>query len=86
MVGFDVQQIYQTRPRVGFVLSASREYFTKGDCMKKIAVFGKPGGGKSTLSKRLATVTDINLYPLDSIVYRPNGELVEREIFDREHA
>ena len=54
--------------------------------MKKIAVFGKPGGGKSTLSKRLATVTDINLYPLDSIVYRPNGELVEREIFDREHA
>ncbi|WP_435653246.1 hypothetical protein QNI23_012515 [Bermanella sp. WJH001] len=31
-------------------------------------------------------MTDINLYPLDSIVYKPNGELVEREIFDREHA
>ncbi|MFY0641760.1 MAG: adenylate kinase [Bermanella sp.] len=54
--------------------------------MKKIAVFGKPGSGKSTLSKRLATATDIHLYPLDSIVYKSNGELVEREIFDREHA
>ena len=49
--------------------------------MKKIAVFGKPGSGKSTLSKSLAFATGIPLYQLDSIVYKKNGDLVEREIF-----
>jgi len=53
--------------------------------MKKIAVFGKPGSGKSTLSKNLASATGIQLHPLDSIVYKKNGELAERETYDREH-
>jgi len=53
--------------------------------MKKIAVFGKPGSGKSTLSKHLAAATGIPLHPLDSIVYKPNGDLVDRETFDRKH-
>jgi len=53
--------------------------------MKKIAVFGKPGSGKSTLSKNLAAATGIALHPLDSIVYKKNGELVDRTIFDRKH-
>ncbi len=53
--------------------------------MKKIAVFGKPGSGKSTLSKHLASATDIQLQQLDSIVYKKNGDLVDRETYDREH-
>ena len=53
--------------------------------MKKIAVFGKPGSGKSTLSKRLAAVTGLPLHPLDSIVYKTNGDLVDREIYDKNH-
>jgi adenylate kinase family enzyme len=53
--------------------------------MKKIAVFGKPGSGKSTLSKKLAAVTGISLHPLDSIVYKQNGELVDRESYDHAH-
>ena len=53
--------------------------------MKKIAVFGKPGSGKSTLSKRLASATGLPLHPLDSIVYKKNGDLVERELYDRAH-
>lgn len=53
--------------------------------MKRIAVFGKPGSGKSTLSKSLATTTDIQLHPLDSIVYKKNGDLVDRKTYDREH-
>lgn len=53
--------------------------------MKKVAVFGKPGSGKSTLSKHLASATGIKLYPLDSIVYKSNGEAVERELYDRPH-
>jgi len=56
-----------------------------GDGMKKIAVFGKPGSGKSTLSKSLAAETGLPLYPLDSIVYKANGDLVEREIYDKDH-
>ncbi len=53
--------------------------------MKKIAVFGKPGSGKSTLSKSLASATGIQLHQLDSIVYSKNGDLIDREIYDRAH-
>tara|TARA_R110000772_G_scaffold114441_8_gene218990 strand:- start:62893 stop:63408 length:516 start_codon:yes stop_codon:yes gene_type:complete len=53
--------------------------------MNKIAVFGKPGSGKSTLSKALASATGIQLYQLDSIVYKKNGELVDRSSFDEAH-
>ena len=53
--------------------------------MKKIAVFGKPGSGKSTLSKNLASATGIQLHPLDSIVYTKNGNRVDRKTYDREH-
>ena len=54
--------------------------------MKKIAVFGKPGSGKSTLSKSLASATGIQLHQLDSIVYKKNGDLVDRNIYDETHA
>jgi len=53
--------------------------------MKKIAVFGKPGGGKSTLSKELATATGIELYPLDLIEYKKNGERVPRSDYSKAH-
>jgi len=53
--------------------------------MKKIAVFGKPGSGKSTLSKHLELATGIQLHQLDSLVYKKNGDLVDRETYDREH-
>ncbi|MCE0495566.1 adenylate kinase [Vibrio salinus] len=53
--------------------------------MKRIAVFGKPGSGKSTVSKALAAATGIQLHQLDSIVYKKNSELVEHEIYDEAH-
>ena len=53
--------------------------------MKKIAVFGKPGSGKSTLSKNLASATGIKLHALDSIVYKKNGDLVDRKTYDKKH-
>ena len=53
--------------------------------MKKVAVFGKPGSGKSTISKALALATGIELHQLDSIVYKANGEFVEREVFEQAH-
>ena len=53
--------------------------------MKKIVVFGKPGSGKSTLSKSLALATKIPLYALDSIEYKNNGDKEERKIYDEIH-
>lgn len=54
--------------------------------MKKVAVFGKPGSGKSTVSKALATEMGLPLHQLDSIVYKPNGEFVGREEFNAVHS
>ncbi len=53
--------------------------------MKKVVVFGKPGSGKSTLSKNLAAATKIKLHALDSIEFKKNGERVDRASFDKAH-
>ena len=54
--------------------------------MKKVAVFGKPGGGKSTLSKKLSAETGITLYALDLIEYKKNGERASPEEYVKKHA
>ena len=54
--------------------------------MKKIAVFGKPANGKSTLSNALATETGIKLYALDSILYKANGQEIDKEDYEETHA
>lgn len=53
--------------------------------MKKVAVFGKPGSGKSTLSQKLADVSNIPLHFLDSIEYDQNGNKVPKQVFTRQH-
>lgn len=53
--------------------------------MKKVAVFGKPGSGKSTLSKELALSTGIPLCQFDSIVFKQNGEHCARDVIDAKH-
>jgi adenylate kinase family enzyme len=49
--------------------------------MKKIAVFGKPASGKSTLGKKLASATGIDLHALDSILYKTNGDEINRQAY-----
>ena len=47
-------------------------------------MFGNPGGGKSTLARRLAEVTGLPLYPLDKIQYQPGGgEIPHGEYLER---
>jgi len=54
--------------------------------MKKVAVFGNAGGGKSTLARRLAELTRLPLYPLDSIQYKTGGGKVPHEEYLKAHA
>ena len=54
--------------------------------MNKVVVFGKPGGGKSTLSRKLSAKTGIKLYALDLIEYKKNGERVSSEEYSKKHA
>src|SRR5689334_19901031 len=54
------------------------ERFTPGKAgmdtaMRRVAVFGNAGGGKSTLAKRLAEITGLPFHPLDLIQYKPGG-------------
>ena len=51
--------------------------------MNRVMVFGKPGGGKSTLSRKLSAVAGIKLCPLDLIRYKQNGERVSPEEYSK---
>lgn len=53
--------------------------------MKKIAVFGNAGGGKSTLSKKLSELTGLPLYVLDKIKFQSGGTEVPDEDYKRTH-
>ena len=53
--------------------------------MKKVAVFGNAGGGKSTLSKRLSEIAGLSLYILDKIQFRSGGAEVSDAEYKRAH-
>jgi len=52
----------------------------------RIAVFGKPGGGKSTLARQIATTANLPLQQLDLLQYERGGAMVRDEEFLRRHA
>jgi adenylate kinase family enzyme len=54
--------------------------------MKRVAVFGNAGGGKSTLARRLAELTRLPLYPLDLIQFKAGGGKVTHEDYLKAHA
>jgi adenylate kinase family enzyme len=54
--------------------------------MKRVAVFGNAGGGKSTLARRLAELTGLPLYVVDMMQFRPGGVKVSQEEFLQAHA
>ena len=51
--------------------------------MKRVAVFGNAGGGKSTLARRLAELTGLPLYVVDMMQFRPGGAKVLHDEFLR---
>jgi adenylate kinase family enzyme len=54
--------------------------------MKRVAVFGNTGGGKSTLARRLAELTRLPLYPLDIIQFKAGGGKVPHDEYLKAHA
>jgi adenylate kinase family enzyme len=47
--------------------------------MRKVAVFGNAGAGKSALARRLAELTGLPLYPLDIIQFRGGYRPAEKD-------
>jgi adenylate kinase family enzyme len=54
--------------------------------MRRVAVFGNAGGGKSTLARRLAELTRLPLYPIDMIQFRAGGDAVPHDEYLKAHA
>ena len=54
--------------------------------MRKIAVFGNAGAGKSTLARRLAELTGIPLFPLDRLQFKPGGGKIDHQDYLAAHA
>ncbi len=54
--------------------------------MKRVAVFGNAGGGKSTLARELAAITGLPLAVVDELQYRAGGVEVPHEEFLQAHA
>lgn len=54
--------------------------------MKRVAVFGNAGGGKSTLARELAAITGLPLAVVDELQYRTGGVKVPHEEYLQAHA
>jgi len=47
--------------------------------MKRVAIFGNAGGGKSTIARELASITGLPLHVIDKIQFLPGGAAVPHE-------
>jgi adenylate kinase family enzyme len=54
--------------------------------MKRVAVFGNAGGGKSTLARRLAELTRLPLHVVDTMQWKAGGVAVPHQDYLRAHA
>ena len=54
--------------------------------MRRVAVFGNAGGGKSTLARRLAELTHLPLHPVDMMQWKADGAAVPHDAYLRAHA
>ena len=53
--------------------------------MKRVAIFGNAGGGKSTLARELAAITGLPLHVLDKMQFRPGGVAVPYDEYLQAH-
>jgi adenylate kinase family enzyme len=53
--------------------------------MKRVAVFGNAGGGKSTMARQLAAITGLPLHVVDKLQFKEGGAAVPRHEYLRRH-
>ena len=53
--------------------------------MKRVAIFGNAGGGKSTLAAKLAAGTGLPLHSVDKMKFLPGGAEIAHEEFLVQH-
>jgi adenylate kinase family enzyme len=49
--------------------------------MKRVAIFGNAGGGKSTLARQLAAITGLPLYVIDKLQFKDGGAAVPLDVY-----
>ena len=49
--------------------------------MRRVAVFGNAGGGKSTLARQLAAITGLPLYAVDKLQWQDGGAAVPHDVY-----
>lgn len=54
--------------------------------MRRVAVFGNAGAGKSTLARQLAGLTHLPLHVIDEMQFKPGGEAVPEAEYLKAHA
>ena len=59
---------------------------TSKSSVRKVAVFGNAGAGKSTLARKLAELTRLPLYPIDMIQYPGGNTKIPHEEYLRIHS
>jgi adenylate kinase family enzyme len=60
--------------------------FAKISHMRRVAIFGNAGGGKSALARHLAELTQLPLYTVDMMQFRAGGDPVPHEEYLKTHA
>ena len=53
--------------------------------MKRVAVFGNAGGGKSTLARQLAVITGLPLHVIDQLQFKEGGAAVPHDEYLKLH-
>lgn len=53
--------------------------------MRRVAIFGNAGGGKSTLARQLAAITGLPLHVIDKLQFREGGEAVPHDEYLKRH-
>jgi adenylate kinase family enzyme len=54
--------------------------------VKRVAIFGNAGGGKSTLARRLAGLTRLPLHSIDMMQFMAGGDAVPDDEYLKAHA
>ena len=77
---------FKPAQEAGFSFLPPELLVIKEEVMKRVAIFGNAGGGKSTLAKQLALAHKLPLHSLDKIKYKASGEEIPQTEYLQLHS